>query len=129
MRLLRYAARPLLAGIFISGGYDTFRNPATRVPMAESVAPKIADGLGLPASTEQLVQMNAVVQIVGGAALALGVFPRLAAIALAGSLVPTTLAGHAFWELDDPKARAQQRGQFFKNASILGGLLAVIAAG
>ena len=42
---------------------------------------------------------------------------------LAASLVPTTAAGHRFWEESDPTARAQQRIHFFKNVSMLGGLL------
>ena len=44
-------------------------------------------------------------------------------MALAVSIVPTTAAGHRFWEIDDPVKRAQQRTQFLKNAAILGGLL------
>jgi hypothetical protein len=42
-------------------------------------------------------------------------------------LVPTTYAGHRFWETDDKQERMQQRIHFLKNLSILGGLL--IAAG
>jgi uncharacterized membrane protein YphA (DoxX/SURF4 family) len=42
---------------------------------------------------------------------------------LAGSLVPTTLAGHAFWDEKDPAARKAQRLQFAKNSSVLGGLI------
>jgi uncharacterized membrane protein YphA (DoxX/SURF4 family) len=49
--------------------------------------------------------------------------PRLAALALAGSLIPTTLAGHAFWKVDDPTARKLQRIQFHKNLAMIGGLL------
>ncbi len=55
--------------------------------------------------------------------LAAGVVPRLAAMALAASIIPTTAAGHRFWEIDDPQRRAQQRTHFLKNAAILGGLL------
>jgi uncharacterized membrane protein YphA (DoxX/SURF4 family) len=64
-----------------------------------------------------------VVQVGGGALLAVGIFPRLAGLALAGSLVPTTFAGHPFWQIEDPTQRAQQRVHFLKNAAILGGLL------
>jgi uncharacterized membrane protein YphA (DoxX/SURF4 family) len=69
------------------------------------------------------VQVNAAAQVAGGILLALGWFPRLAAILLAGSLVPTTLAGHRFWEIDDPADRARQRNQFLKNLGLLGGLI------
>jgi len=65
------------------------------------------------------------VQVVGGVLLSFGIFRRLAASALIGSLVPTTLAGHRFWEELDDTARQQQLTQFFKNLGLLGGLLLV----
>jgi len=40
--------------------------------------------------------------------------------------VPTTLAGHRFWEATDEKERAMQRIQFMKNMAMLGGLLLVV---
>jgi uncharacterized membrane protein YphA (DoxX/SURF4 family) len=55
--------------------------------------------------------------------LAIGKFPRVAALALAATLVPTTAAAHRFWEVDDEATRAQQTVHFLKNASILGGLV------
>ena len=55
--------------------------------------------------------------------LAFNRLPRLSALALAASLVPTTLAGHRFWEHEDEGQRAQQQINFFKNLSMLGGLL------
>ncbi len=45
------------------------------------------------------------------------------ALTLAGSLVPTTLAGHAFWTVTDSVARKLQRIQFRKNMALIGGLL------
>jgi uncharacterized membrane protein YphA (DoxX/SURF4 family) len=51
--------------------------------------------------------------------------PRLSATVLAGSMVPTSLAGHAFWKIDDPVMRKTQRVQFLKNLAMIGGLLAV----
>jgi hypothetical protein len=57
----------------------------------------------------------------------MGWMPRLAALAIAGTLVPTTLAGHRFWEADEPQTRKQQRIQFLKNLSMLGGLLIAAA--
>lgn len=44
---------------------------------------------------------------------------------LAASLVPTTLAGHPFWTIEDPAARKVQRTQFHKNLAMIGGLLFV----
>jgi hypothetical protein len=59
--------------------------------------------------------------------LALGWLPRLSAAALAGSLVPTTLAGHRYWEHEDQQTRAQHRIHFLKNLAVLGGLLITAA--
>ena len=117
MRISSLVARPLLAGMFVYGGLDAFRNPAGKVPRAEKVAPDIAGLVGIDADTEQLVQFNGALQVGAGITLALGVLPRLSALLLAGSLVPTTLAGHRFWEEEDERgARAadhpvpQERG-------------------
>ena len=123
MTITRRIVRPLLAAPFVSGGIDTLRNPAPRVEMAETVAPRVAEPLPLPDETDKLVKINAVVQVVAGALLAIGRLPRLAASALAASLVPTTLAGHRFWEADDEAQRAQQQIHFMKNVGLLGGLL------
>lgn len=46
---------------------------------------------------------------------------------LAGTLVPTTLAGHRYWEIEDKQERAQQRIHFLKNLTMLGGLLIAAA--
>jgi putative oxidoreductase len=114
----RKLARPLLASMFIAGGLDALRNPG---PRQELVAKA---GLQDP---EKLVRVNAATQLVGGVALATGRLPRLSALALAGSLVPTTYVGHPFWSEDDGSAKRTQRTQFFKNLSMLGGLLLAAA--
>jgi hypothetical protein len=62
-----------------------------------------------------------------GMLLAAGWLPRASALALAATLVPTTAAGHRFWEGADEQERTQQRIQFLKNMAMFGGLL--IAAG
>ena len=129
MSISSLVARPLLAGMFVAGGLDSVRNPAGKVPRAEKVAPDIANAVGIDADTEQLVRFNGMVQVGAGATMALGIFPRLSALLLAGSLVPTTLAGHRFWEEEEASARAQQRIQFLKNMAMFGGLLMVIEHG
>jgi uncharacterized membrane protein YphA (DoxX/SURF4 family) len=86
-------------------------------------ADRVLGGLSLPAETKDVVRLNGAVQVAAGALLATGRVPRLAALALVASLVPTTLAGHRFWEESDPAAQAGQRIHFFKNLSLIGGLL------
>ena len=124
MTLVRRLARPCLAAMFVTGGLDSFRRPETKVPAADPIAPRIAEKLPyLPEDTESLVRINGAAQVAAGLLLATGRFPRLSSAVLAGSLVPTTLAGHRFWEEQDEVKRAQQRIHFFKNLSMLGGLM------
>ncbi|HTL85684.1 MAG TPA: DoxX family protein [Acidimicrobiia bacterium] len=129
MNVLHSLARPMLAGMFVYGGIDAVQHPETKVPKASKVAPPIADAAGVEASTSELVRFNGALQIAGGVALAAGVFPRLAALALGASLIPTTAAGHRFWEEKEPAARSQQTIHFLKNAAMLGGLLMVVSDG
>ena len=104
---MRRIARPLLAASFISGGIDTLRNPGPRVPQAEKVVSPLVDAVPQLKSTEQVVKVDAAIKIVAGTLFALGKFPRLSAAALIASLVPTTAAGHRFWEESDPAKRKQ----------------------
>jgi len=79
--------------------------------------------LPLPGDAEMVVRGNAAVQAIAGSLLAVGVVPRAAALVLAGSLVPTTIAGHGFWSVDEEPARTLPRVQFQKNLAMIGGLL------
>ncbi|MFB9408747.1 DoxX family protein [Dactylosporangium matsuzakiense] len=128
MRPVRTAARSMLAAIFVIQGWSSFSNPARLAGKAVRVTEKLEPTIkamhpSLPTEAETLVRVNGAVQVAGGLLLASGHATRPAALALAGSLVPTTLAGHAFWEIEDPAERAQQRIQFLKNIGLFGGLL------
>ena len=124
MSLVRRLARPMLAAVFVSGGVDQLRSPETKAEAAEPVATPIARRVSwLPQDTAQLVRLNGAVQVSAGTALALGRFPRVSALVLAASVVPTTLAGHRFWEQPDAASARQHRTQFLKNLGLLGGLL------
>ncbi|MEW1905033.1 MULTISPECIES: DoxX family protein [unclassified Streptomyces] len=124
MSLLRIVGRPMLASMFIAGGMSSLRNPQQVAPVAESVTRPVSERISvLPDDTEQLVRLSGAVQVVSGVLLGLGRCPRLSALALAATLVPTTLAAHRYWEVKDPSERAQQRIHFLKNMSMLGGLL------
>ncbi|MEU3739953.1 MULTISPECIES: DoxX family membrane protein [unclassified Streptomyces] len=128
MAVLRKCARPLLASVFLSGGLSTLRDPKRVAAAAEPVAVPLGSRIPrLTEDPERLVRINGAVQVGAGVMLATGRLPRAAALALAGSLVPTTLAGHAWWKEEDPERRAAQRTQFIKNLSLLGGLLLAAA--
>ena len=127
--LVRRIARPMLASTFIYGGIQTLRNPQSRVPGAAPIVEQLTEiadkqlPIEISHDVEQWVKVNAGVHVGAGTLLALGKFPRFSALALATSLVPTTFAGHRFWEHEDPKERFGQTSNFLKNTGMLGGLL------
>ena len=61
----------------------------------------------LPITDEQVVRVNGAIQAACGLLLALGMAPRLSALVLAGSMIPTTLAGHRFWTVGRTGLRRQ----------------------
>ncbi|MFI7134322.1 DoxX family protein [Nonomuraea sp. NPDC050153] len=104
---------------FIWLGYEAVAAPGARVAMAAKLRiprPDIA------------VRFNGVAMVAGGVGVATGVLWQVAAVGLVISLIPTTLAGHAFWAETDPQARKTNRIQFLKNLGLMGGLLAVALA-
>lgn len=115
MGFLRFLARSAFATTFLLGGYNTLTKPGARPDL-------VAKSLPLP-QPELLVRLNGAGMIAGGAALALGIKPRLAALELALIMLPTTYVGHPFWAQDDPMARRNHMAHFNKNVSLIGGLL------
>ena len=136
--MLRRIARPLLAMIFISGGVNQLLKPEGHAKSAQPVVNMAApalDRLGQklpvpvpgPSDANAWVQVDGAVKVGGGVLFALGRAPRLAAAALAASLVSTTAAEHRFWEMQDRSERAAQQIHFLKNCGLLGGLLLAVA--
>jgi len=130
MTATRLIARPLLASAFVVGSVNALKNADALAvkakPVVDRIRPaveKAAPQLKLPDDTVTLVRVNAVAQILAALALARGRAPRLSSAVLAASLAPTTVAGHQFWNETDPAAKSAQRMHFFKNLSVLGGLL------
>ena len=130
MTLIRLVARPMLASMFVYGGVNALRNTEQMAQRAKPVtdvihetAGKVAPNVPIPKDDKNLVRINAATQIAAALALATGRVPRVSATVLATSLVPTTAAGHRFWEESDPATRKAQALQFVKNISIMGGLL------
>ena len=118
MSLFKTLGHASLASMFIFGGSHAFVEPGGRVQKVEDA--------GIP-QPRQATILNGAIMTVAGTTLAFGIFPKLSALALMGTLVPTTFVGHAFWAEESPQARAQQLTQFYKNAAMFGGLLLVLA--
>ena len=83
--------------------------------------------LGIPAPTLALVA-TIVIEIVGGIALLVGFKTRLVAIIMALFTLAAAVTGHAFWAAPADAAFIAQL-LFFKNISVMGGLLVVASAG
>jgi uncharacterized membrane protein YphA (DoxX/SURF4 family) len=123
----------MLASYFVAAGIKAIRDPESLVPAAEPLVDRVVPLVKeytpeqvagyVPENTVTLVRINGIAQVVGGAALATGRGRRLGALLLAGSLIPSTIAKHPFWTVQDPEERAQDRNHFLKNVSLLGGVL------
>ncbi|WEV78187.1 DoxX family protein [Janibacter cremeus] len=124
--IVRRIARPLLSSIFILGGINAVRYASAHKDAAEPVIKKLAAPLGLPEDSELLVRANGAAMIGGGVLVATGKAPRLGSLVLLGSIVPTTLT-HQWWTETDPEKKQGEQVQFFKNLSLLGGLLLAAA--
>ena len=103
-----------------------FFGPAAKnifLPEAELV---VTGRSGRMPRAEKAVVFNGAVMVIAGLALASGIAPKLAATVLIGSLVPTTVVGHAFWKEETVAGRKNQLTQFFKNLGLIGGLMLVL---
>src|SRR6478609_11523799 len=103
MTVSRLIARPMLASIFLVGAVQALKNPDLPATKAEPITDKLVPaakkaGIPLPEDPATLVRINAGVQIAAALGLATGKAPRLSAAVLTASLIPTTAAGHRFWE-------------------------------
>jgi putative oxidoreductase len=126
--LVRRIARPLLASPFVVLGVQALREPGGRVEIARPLVEKVTEvadkqlPVQVPRDVEQWVRVNAGVMVGAGALFGLGRLPRLSALLLTSTMVPTTVAGHRFWEHDGAN-RQQQLIHFLKNVGLVGGLL------
>ena len=124
MRAVRAAGRAALAWVFLRAGVDVVANPSRPATTAGPFLEKLRATLPVPLPEDTtVVRANAVAQIGAAALFAANRAPRLAAGGLIASLVPTTLAGHPFWKVDDPALRPNQRNHFNKNVAVIGGLI------
>ncbi len=118
----------MLATTFITRGVEALRSPK---PAADAARPtleglsKLPDPVGpnVPTNAETVAKVTAGVQIGAGLLLAVGRLPRLSSAALAVSVVPGSLGGHAFWNETDPARKAAERRALFTDVGLIGGLI------
>jgi putative oxidoreductase len=73
--------------------------------------------------------VGAGVEFVGGVLVVLGLGTRYAALLMILFVIVATAISHRFWEFADPQQFRTQQSQFFKNLSIIGGFVFLLAAG
>jgi putative oxidoreductase len=112
-------ARVLLALMFVLAGFGKFAGLAGT---AGYIASK---GLPMPMVVAVL---TAIVEVVGGIALAIGFQARWAALVLAVFTVMASLIFHNFWAMPADQAMVNQL-MFMKNLAVTGGLLFVFSLG
>jgi len=115
--------RVLLALLFVVSGYGKLMDFGGTAGYMAAKMPF----LPLPLINLLLVATIAI-ELGGGLLVMLGLYARLAALAIAVFLVPVTVIFHNFWAVDESH-RVIQQIMFMKNLSILGGLLLIAAFG
>ena len=108
--------RLLFAGFFISSGINHLKK---RKEMAEYARAK-----GVP-QPELAVTLSAVPLLIGGTSLALGVKPKLGAVAILGFLAGVSPVMHDFWRNENPQERQTNMIMFLKNMALAGAALAL----
>lgn len=120
VKFLPVLTRVAIGVPFVWLGYEAVKEPGLRV--------KMATDFGIPEDlAETAVRANGAAMILGGLSVITGVLPRAGAAAVVASMIPTTLAGHSFWNDTDPRQRKANLVQFLKNVGMVGGLLSVVS--
>ncbi|WP_141494269.1 DoxX family protein [Kytococcus schroeteri] len=119
---IRLIARPMLGAIFVSTGVNHIKNPAYGSEVAQRFADENLEPLGVDVDGPTLMKLHGYASVLAGSGLALGVAPRLCALALAADVTAVNLATHRFWEQQGEERQGTQI-QFFKDLAIAGGLL------
>ena len=115
--MLKTLGHMMLSAMFIINGFKAFQEPGSRPQ-------KVAEA-GIPAPREATI-LNGAIMTVAGTTLALGIAPKLSALTLIATLIPTTFVGHPYWKETTPQNRANQQIHFMKNIAMIGGMIAVL---
>jgi putative oxidoreductase len=117
--VIALVGRLLMSWIFLSSGFGKLMNVAG---FSASLAQR-----GVPAPS-LLGWLGAIVEFGGGVLILLGVKLRYAAILMILFVIVATLISHRYWEFTG-EMLAAQKTNFWKNVTIIGGLLFMFLAG
>jgi len=112
--------RVLLGGVLAYLGISNMLDAGNNIEYARSMGVPFA-GIAVPVSF--------VLLILGGLGIVLGVYPMIASAGVVAFFAGVTPAMHAFWRIEDPDERSQEKTQFLVNVALLGSALVVLAVG
>lgn len=127
MSIIRHAARTLIATAVVVEGLDAVRDPYRQADGTGRALQFVArHGTPVPADDPALlVRGHGALQVGAGLALMTDTATRPAALLLAGTLVPASVAEDPFWEAEDKAERRQRLRRTLARLGLLGGLLIV----
>ena len=117
---LLLAGRVLMGWIFVESGLRKLLGMDSFIMSLTNRRVPYAGALGW---------IGAAVEFFGGLALLFGVWTRCAALALIVFVIVATLIGHRYWDIAEPAARRMQQSHFWKNVTIIGGFVLMLATG
>ena|SRR4051812_38841338 len=117
MRIIHGLGRAIFGGFFLYNGINHLRNSEALEGYA---AAKQVDNPRLS------VQASGILMTAAGAALVLGLAPRLGALGVAGFLAAASPKMHDFWNVEDPAQRQGEMIHFSKNIALLGAAIALM---
>ncbi|MFC7166986.1 DoxX family protein [Halospeciosus flavus] len=113
--ILLVVGRVLFGGVLAFTGLNHFMQTEEMAGYAEYK--------GLPAPKLSVLASGALL-VLGGLGIIVGIFPVVAAIALAAFLVISAVTMHDFWAVPDEDQQTEMT-QFLKNISLAGGALII----
>ena len=105
-------ARIMIGLIFVMSGWPKLMNYSGTVA-----------GIAKRGVPDFLAYLAPPVEFFGGLAIMLGLFTEAAAILMVVFTIIATITSHRFWEFSDPAQYRAQNTNFFKNVTMIGGML------
>lgn len=105
-------ARIMIGLIFVMSGWSKLMN------FSGAVA-----GIAKRGVPEVLAYLAPPVEFFGGLAIVLGLFTEAAAILMVVFTIMATITSHRYWEYTDPAQYRAQNTNFWKNVTMMGGML------
>ena len=112
-------ARLLFSALFLKSAYSHLTNVKGVAGYAKAV--------GHVPMPEVATLVTGVMLLAGGLSILLGFHPRIGAGLLVVFLVPVAFVMHGYWRIQDPAQRAGDEAQFWKDISLAGAALFILA--